>query len=310
MGSDGRPDRREGDDGPDGRQVEGGWRLSGSLEEFLAITGAYLRSRPAPHTVALTVSDALGRRGLDLYGDEPPRFGWRAVSGEVSAVLLWTPPFVPMVVGGDEAAAREPYQGDGRGRGARARRCRGPGGAGPCLRGEWARTTGQATRRTFRKRLCRLGTLRRPALPPGRARSAGEGDRATLERWHDGFAADVGATVGLGAGAWVDAGLARGGIRLWEDGGRPVAMAVATLPVAGSVRVTTVYTPPALRGRGYAGAVTADLSDRVTAGGDEAVLFTDVANPTSNGLYRRIGYEPLAEFEEYAFEAGRGEDTH
>lgn len=293
--------------GPNGPQGESGWRLSGSLEEFLAVAGVYLRSRPALHTVALTVSDALGRRGLDLYGDEPPRFGWRAVSGEVSAVLLWTPPFVPMVVGGDAAAAR-----------VLARVLAGGGGLAPggvggpveqvrAFAGEWARTTGQATRRTFRKRLYRLGTLHRPPTPPGRARSAGEGDRATLERWHDGFAADVGAAVGLGAGAWVDAGLARGGIRLWEDGGRPVAMAVATLPVAGSVRVTTVYTPPALRGRGYAGAVTADLSARVTAGGEEAVLFTDLANPVSNGLYRGLGYEPLAEFEEYAFEAGPGD---
>ncbi|MBK3390694.1 GNAT family N-acetyltransferase [Streptomyces sp. DEF1AK] len=288
--------------GPDGAEDEGGWRLSGSLEEFLAVAGAYLRSRPALHTVALTVSDALERRGLDLYGDEPPRFGWCAEAGEVSAALLWTPPFVPMVVGGDEAAARGLARVLAGGEGPA------PGGVGApveqarAFAGEWARTTGQATRRTFRKRLYRLGTLRRPALPTGRARSAGEGDRATLERWHDGFAAAVGATVGRGAGAWVDAGLARGGIRLWEDGGRPVAMAVATLPVAGSVRVTTVYTPPALRGRGYAGAVTADLSARVTAGGEQAVLFTDLANPTSNGLYRRLGYEPLAEFEEYAFE--------
>lgn len=250
----------------------------------------------------MTVSDALERRGLDLYGDEPPRFGWCAEAGEVSAALLWTPPFVPMVVGGDEAAARGlarvlagergprpagwgprwnrlgPSRGSGRGRPGRR-----PGAPSASGSTGWA--------------LCS-----RPALPTGRARSAGEGDRATLERWHDGFAADVGATVGLGAGAWVDAGLARGGIRLWEDGGRPVAMAVATLPVAGSVRVTTVYTPPALRGRGYAGAVTADLSARVTAGGEQAVLFTDLANPTSNGLYRRLGYEPLAEFEEYAFE--------
>ncbi|MGA4858100.1 GNAT family N-acetyltransferase [Streptomyces koyangensis] len=298
MGSDG---------GLNGREGEGGWWLTGSLEEFLLVAGAYLRSRPALHTVALTVSDALGRQGLGLYGDEPPRFGWRAEAGEVSAALLWTPPFVPMVVGGDEAAARGLARALAGGDGPALGGVGAPAEQARAFAGEWARTTGQATRRTFRKRLYRLGTLHRPAPPPGRARSAGEGDRATLERWHDGFAADVGATAGLGAGAWVDAGLARGGIRLWEDGGRPVAMAVATLPVAGSVRVTTVYTPPALRGRGYAGAVTADLSARVTAGGDEAVLFTDLTNPTSNGLYRRLGYEPLAEFEEYAFEAGPGD---
>ncbi|NEC16372.1 N-acetyltransferase [Streptomyces sp. SID8014] len=293
-----------GDGGPDGPGAKGGWRRTGSLDEFLAAAGPFLRSRPALHTVALTVTDGLVRRGLDLYGDEPPRFGWYEAPGEVPAALLWTPPFAPMLIGGDEAAAR------GLARVLAEDGGPAPGGIGARVKqagafaGEWARLTGRAARRTFRKRLYRLGALTRPTAPPGRARVAGEGDRTTLERWHDGFAADVGLTVGFGAAAWADAGLARGGIRLWEDGGLPVAMAVATPPAAGAVRITTVYTPPHLRGRGYAGAVTADLSARIVAGGDEAVLFTDSANPTSNGLYRRLGYEPLADFAEYAFGAG------
>src|SRR5437016_4812353 len=32
------------------------------------------------------------------------------------------------------------------------------------------------------------------------------------------------------------------------------------------------------------------------------VLFTDAANPTSNAIYRRIGYVPVAEVQEYRFE--------
>jgi predicted GNAT family acetyltransferase len=29
------------------------------------------------------------------------------------------------------------------------------------------------------------------------------------------------------------------------------------------------------------------------AGADQVLLFTDLANPTSNALYQRLGYEPV-----------------
>ncbi|NEE13359.1 GNAT family N-acetyltransferase, partial [Streptomyces sp. SID7499] len=55
-------------------------------------------------------------------------------------------------------------------------------------------------------------------------------------------------------------------------------------------------TPPELRGRGYAAAVT-DAAGRAAgeSGAAEVVLFADLANPTSNGVYLRIGYEPVAD---------------
>jgi predicted GNAT family acetyltransferase len=63
---------------------------------------------------------------------------------------------------------------------------------------------------------------------------------------------------------------------------------------SGVVRVAPVYTPPDLRGRGYAGAVTSVVTQAALAtGADDVVLFTDVANPTSNGLYQRLGYRPI-----------------
>ncbi len=55
-----------------------------------------------------------------------------------------------------------------------------------------------------------------------------------------------------------------------------------------------VYTPPGLRRRGYAGALTVAVSRAaLDAGADEVVLFTDLANPTSNALYQRLGYRPV-----------------
>ncbi|WP_432118678.1 GNAT family N-acetyltransferase [Streptomyces sp. bgisy032] len=82
----------------------------------------------------------------------------------------------------------------------------------------------------------------------------------------------------------------------------PVAMAGTGPRVAGQVRVAGVRTPPGHRGRGYAGAVAAEVGRAaLAAGASEVLLFTDPANPTGNGLYRRIAYRPVADFAVYDF---------
>jgi predicted GNAT family acetyltransferase len=73
-------------------------------------------------------------------------------------------------------------------------------------------------------------------------------------------------------------------------------MAGVSRAVAGMMRVGPVYTPPGHRGLGYAGAVTAAVSRAALEGGArEVVLFTDLGNPTSNALYRRLGYQPVSD---------------
>lgn len=79
-------------------------------------------------------------------------------------------------------------------------------------------------------------------------------------------------------------------------------MAGLTLGSLGTVRVAPVYTPPALRGRGYAAAVTAEVSRAARAeGAEEVLLFTDLSNPTSNALYHRLGYRSVREFAVWEF---------
>jgi predicted GNAT family acetyltransferase len=91
------------------------------------------------------------------------------------------------------------------------------------------------------------------------------------------------------------------GILLWEHDGEPVSLAGWGGRTPNGIRVGPVYTPPELRGRGYATAVTAELSRRLLAGdlgpGNRrfCFLYTDLANPTSNSIYRRIGYRQHAE---------------
>ncbi|OEJ97692.1 GNAT family N-acetyltransferase [Streptomyces thermolilacinus SPC6] len=172
----------------------------------------------------------------------------------------------------------------------------------------WQRHTGVTPTLHKRQRLCRLGTLTPPEpLPEGRSRVAGERDRDRLMAWHGEFAAAIGSSTPMDPGSWADARIASGRATFWETpDGTPLSMAGVSPMVAGQVRVAPVYTPAHLRGHGYAGAVTAEVSRAaLAAGAAEVLLFADVATPTSNGLYRRVGYRPVTDFAVYDF-PGRG----
>lgn len=168
----------------------------------------------------------------------------------------------------------------------------------------WERRTKATARLAMSQRLCRLGTLTPPEpAPPGRARAAVTDDRQLLAQWYDEFCTDIGEETRPDPGSWAESRLAQGGVVLWETpDGTPVSMASASPEVAAQVRVTTVYTPAPLRGRGYAGGATAAASRAaLDSGAKEVLLFTDLANPTSNGLYQRLGYQPVADFATHEF---------
>ncbi|MEE1764946.1 MULTISPECIES: GNAT family N-acetyltransferase [unclassified Streptomyces] len=226
--------------GPRGTDENGHWHVTGDVDDFLARAGDFLRSRPAPHTVQLTVTETLRTFGADAYGAEAPVLGRLERAGEVRATFFRTPPhrlnLTPLTPGEADALA---------------------------------------------------------------ARLAGPRDRERLVRWYDEFAAAVGEAPS-GAAA---ARFAEGRVTLWETpDGVPVSMAAVTPVIAGQVRVAAVYTPARLRGRGYAGAVTAEVSRAASAAGAQQVLlFTNLDNTTSNALYVRLGYRPVDDFTVYDF---------
>jgi hypothetical protein len=92
------------------------------------------------------------------------------------------------------------------------------------------------------------------------------------------------------------------GLRFWEDNGQVVSQAGYSGPTPHGIRVNAVYTPPALRGRGYASAVVAALSQELLDMGRQfCFLFTDLANPTSNHIYQQIGYNAVSDVHNYRF---------
>ncbi|MFF5013696.1 GNAT family N-acetyltransferase [Streptomyces sp. NPDC001165] len=284
------------------------WHLTEDLDDFLSRAGDFLRSRPALHTVPLTVTDALRRRGLHAYGDQAPLFGTlgEAECG-VRAVLVHTPPhrvYLTQLTPEDAEGLADRLAGLGYPMpGVCAER-----DTAAAVAEAWQRRTGATGKLQERQRLYRLGELTVPKpVPEGRARVAGAGDRELMMCWHVEFVEAAGLLGVQDPAAWADARLTYGGITLWETlDGTPVSMAGATPEIAGQVRVTPVYTPVALRGRGYAGAVTAAVSRAaLERGAAEVLLFTDLANPTSNGLYQRIGYQGVADFAVWEFEGLR-----
>ena len=93
-----------------------------------------------------------------------------------------------------------------------------------------------------------------------------------------------------------------GKLYILEDGGMAVSMVKIVRQTPGAACVGFVYTPPYLRGKGYASSVTAQISRLcLDAGAKFCVLYTDLANPTSNSIYQRIGYVPVCDSLEIKF---------
>jgi len=151
------------------------------------------------------------------------------------------------------------------------------------------------------QRIYRLDAVRAPADVPGEMRAAVPDDLPLIEAWNEGFAADAGHAFHAPAAAR-EAWVREGRLVLWEDGA-PVAMAVAGGRTRNGVRVGYVYTPPERRRHGYASALVARLSQSLLDDGVRfCVLYTDLANPTSNAIYARIGYRPICDVEDVNLE--------
>jgi predicted GNAT family acetyltransferase len=99
---------------------------------------------------------------------------------------------------------------------------------------------------------------------------------------------------------WLPKRVARGDYWIWDDGA-PTAFAGFNDAAPDFARIAPVYTLPDRRGRGYATALVAAISRELLARGKRRLfLTTDVANPTSNAIYARIGF--VAETDEYHFD--------
>jgi len=165
----------------------------------------------------------------------------------------------------------------------------------------WHQLTGQPYEVEMPQKIYALRTVI-PARPTaGMLRDATPDDIDLLTVWHVGFVRDALHDETYNSDdsrLWAERSFEYKQRRLfiWQIGGQPVALVGVTGPTPHGIRIGPVYTPPELRGMGYASAAVAAVSQQLLDEGREfCFLYTDADNPTSNKIYAAIGYEYVCE---------------
>jgi len=137
-----------------------------------------------------------------------------------------------------------------------------------------------------------------PAIPKANLRLAQESDMPFLPYWDAGFFSDCfdePPTVGEDIEPYRHI-IRSNRVYIMEDKGVPVTMAKISRDLQTVCAIGYVYTPPYFRRKGYATACVAAISQiGLERGFSKCVLYTDLANPTSNSIYQKIGYRPICE---------------
>lgn len=273
--------------------------LTRDVERFAADAEDYLAERIERNVLA-TVLMQVRRSRVEA---SPPLFACRFDGrGRLCGVALRTPPR-PMLASGFDASAADllierwlredpsPAGVSAQPETARA------------IAAAWRNVTGGHSRCTMRAVMHVLTAVDEPPRPArGRLRIASEEERELLIEWERAFLLEAGVDSTEDAEAAVAGRLEIGAQRVWEDGGPACTLALARA-VAGTVRIGPVYTPPERRNQGYASsAVAAACRLALAMGARRCMLFTDIANPTSNKIYANVGFRPFAEWENHLFE--------
>ncbi|MDH2428177.1 GNAT family N-acetyltransferase [Sphaerisporangium sp. TRM90804] len=271
------------------------WTFTGDFENLPRAAQAWLRRDPVRNTVPITVLRGMGE-GL---WNRDILLGWLTEGAEVTGVVLHTPPY-PVLLSDLPVGAVPSLAEELRGREV-------PGVSGPLAQAEaFLTASGREEKGRTSQRLYRLDGLRIPRLE-GRVRSGGPEDTEPALEWMTAFQAEaVAHSAERDLEPQVKHRLHQGELVFWERDGRAVAMAGFSRPVGGMSRIGPVYTPPELRGRGHGTAVAyAATRAAQEAGAHLLLLFTDLANPTSNSIYQALGYRPVGDYAAIMFTPDR-----
>jgi len=288
-----------------------GWCTTSDLDQFLTAAGGYLTARAAENTLLLSAAQAAyatrdTRPGRDVKDGPGALFGWwEPPDGSGPRGAFLHDPSAPVLIAGraPEIAAALAAELPKAGRAMSG--VDAPVEAADAFAAAWSQRAGVGVRVNRHSRVYRMaGAVPEQhglfAGPAGQLRRATGADRELLVAWVKAFKAEVG-ELATAAETTVDDLLCYGGAAFWEANGVPVAMAAVTRPVAGTVRISMMYTPPERRRSGYGSAVTLAVSRAVLAppeaGGasaiTEVVMITEGKKP--DRVAARLGYELVGE---------------
>jgi hypothetical protein len=272
-----------------------------SVAAFMDVAGDFLEAREAEHNLIFGICSSI-QADPSQY-DAPPYLAAVVHGDRVVAAAIRTPPWRLILSLVDHPGAVHRLVDDLAGDDL-------PGVVGPAessgaFAEAWARATGVRARLARHERSFRLRSVKPPRRAPGEMVRAEPSHRRVMIDWLKAFKDE--ALPGGPDQDWermADRNIAGRGrtIFFWVDDGRLVSLTGVGGLTPHGIRVGPVYTPPELRGRGYASNLVAGVSQlQLDSGRDFVFLFTDLANPSANRVYQAIGYEPVNDFDEHDF---------
>ena len=269
-------------------------RLHADVHAFLERAGPWLTRTEREHGLLLGVANEVLAGALHY---RPPLY-WATIEDDAArqpivGCAFRTPPHHLGVTSLPEAAAEplvqslhEVY-----------RSLPGVGGAeraATSVAAAWTERFGGDRYVLHRQRLYSLSAVQWPGAPAaGALRRALPADLPVARAWVAGFIKDTGVRHVTTAAA--ERLIRDERLYFWVDG-EPRCMLGAVRDSPSSTGIAAVYTPPRHRGRGYATTAVAALSRQLLESGRRSCfLYADLANDASNAIYRRIGYEPVAD---------------
>ncbi|MYE90884.1 GNAT family N-acetyltransferase [Candidatus Poribacteria bacterium] len=266
--------------------------------ELISLSGAYLELNESENSLPIGLSYRLAEN-FRYYGPESPLLLSILEQGRAVGVAIMTPPR-RLILSRFETSVEVAMV-------HLTRYLRGidmpiPGVAGPATEAQvfshcWIEgIPSVSSKPVMRLRIFEARKVADLPLSPGKLRLACMADQPLMMQWIAAFSEAIGEPV--------DSNTARSNVEqyiedrqlyIWDDGG-PVSIATETRPTRNGTTISTVYTPPEYRNKGYATscvcALTKELlSDRYSF----CSLYTDLSNPTSNSIYAKIGYVPLGD---------------
>lgn len=272
---------------------------------FARQTQPFLLEYEAENSLALGILDRLANKVITPAA--PPLLALLRENEKIAAAVVMTPPrnvVLPVMTPTDAGQLARALFADS---------IAIPGAIGPLQVAQafaeaWCSLSGQRAEVTMRERVYELIAVIPPGPVSGHFRWAAPADRALLVEWGMAFDHEALGTAEPDRAEfeeWADQIIIRSdyrGLGVWEDEGRVVSYAGFGGRTPHGIRIAPVYTPPELRGRGYASACTAALSQHLLGSGHQrCFLNTDLANPTSNKIYQAIGYRPIGDALELRF---------
>ena len=271
-------------------------RSHNQASELISLSGAYLERNECENNLPIGLAYRLAEDPY-YYGSELPLLLSILEEGRVVGVVVMTPPkrivlsrFDANIQATVATLVRHLCEID----------VRIPGVVGPAVEAQtfadcWIEgVPGVSMRLSRRMRVFEARTVADLPVSPGALRVARMNDLPLMTKWIAAFAETMGEPVNFeDARDHAEKRIKDQSLHIWDHNG-PVSFAGVSRPMRNGTTVGPVYTPPEHRNKGYATSSVMLLTKKLLSGGYSfCSLYTDLANPTSNSIYMKIGYVPL-----------------